>query len=88
MPRSKASGGNISRRDLLERAGKFAAGGLTAAGIFESLTPDHASAQQLRRRPQRVAVIGVGHYHAFSPPNYLRIFQTQKVDIGPRHRSL
>src|SRR4029450_5886833 len=33
------------------------------------------------RRPQRVAVIGVDHYHATSTPNYLRILQDEKVDI-------
>jgi predicted dehydrogenase len=30
-------------------------------------------------------VIGAGHYHAFSPPNYLRILQTEKTDIVGVH---
>jgi predicted dehydrogenase len=42
-------------------------------------------AQQTRKRPQRAAIIGVGHYHAFSPPNYLRILQSQKLDIVGVH---
>src|SRR3989442_334651 len=85
MERKKASDGDISRRDLLERAGKFAVGGLTAAGIFEGLTLNDARAQQVRKRPHRVAVVGVGHYHAFSQPNYLRILQIQKIDIVGVH---
>ncbi len=32
--------GDINRRTFLERAGKFAVGGLTVAAIFESLTPN------------------------------------------------
>ena len=32
--------GDISRRTFLDRAGKFATGGLTVAAIFESLTPN------------------------------------------------
>jgi predicted dehydrogenase len=32
-----------------------------------------------------VAVVGVGHYHAFSPPNYLRILQTEKTEIVGVH---
>ena len=33
------------------------------------------------KRLRRVAVIGAGHYHAFSPPNYLRILQSQNLNI-------
>lgn len=39
--------GRISRRDFLERAAKFAVGGLTAAGILASLSPDYALAMQI-----------------------------------------
>src|SRR5678816_3333076 len=39
--------GDIDRRSFLERAGKFATGGLTVAAIFESLTPNYAWAQQV-----------------------------------------
>ena len=73
--------GGISRRGFLDRAAKFAVGGLTAAAILENVQPGDASAQQVRKRPQRVAVIGVDHYHATSTPNYLRILQSQKLDI-------
>jgi len=79
-----------SRRDFLEHAGTFAAGGLTAAAIFESLASTEARAQQppqraAARRPQRVAVIGVGHYHATLAPFYLRLLQNEKLDIVGVH---
>jgi len=39
--------GGITRRDFLDRAAKFAVGGLTAAAILASLTPNYALAQQV-----------------------------------------
>jgi len=39
--------GKISRREFLDRAGKYAIGGLTAAGLLASLSPDYALAQQV-----------------------------------------
>src|SRR6201991_829663 len=39
--------GDINRRTFLDRAGKFAVGGVTVAAIFESLTPNYAWAQQV-----------------------------------------
>jgi carboxymethylenebutenolidase len=39
--------GNISRRDFLDRAGRYAVGGLTAAGILASLSPNYALAAQV-----------------------------------------
>jgi carboxymethylenebutenolidase len=39
--------GDISRRTFLDRATKFAVGGLTVATIFESLRPNYAWAQQV-----------------------------------------
>lgn len=39
--------GRISRRDFLERASKYAVGGLAAATILASLSPDYALAQQV-----------------------------------------
>jgi carboxymethylenebutenolidase len=39
--------GDITRRSFLDRAGKFATGGLTVAAIFESLKPNYAWAQQV-----------------------------------------
>jgi carboxymethylenebutenolidase len=46
--------GDISRRAFLDRAGKFAVGGLTAAAIFESLRPNYAWAQQVAKDDARL----------------------------------
>ena len=74
----------MNRRGFLRHTGRLAASGLTAAAIADRLAKD-TTAQNVRksagRRPQRVAVIGVDHYHATSTPNYLRILQSEKVDI-------
>ncbi len=39
--------GRISRRDFLDRAAKFAVGGLTASAILATLSPNYAWAQQV-----------------------------------------
>jgi carboxymethylenebutenolidase len=46
--------GVISRRDFLDRAAKFAVGGLTAAAMLESLQPNYAFAQQVGKDDGRV----------------------------------
>ncbi len=46
--------GDIGRRDFLEGAQKFAAGGLTAMAILESLRPNYAWAQQVARDDSRI----------------------------------
>jgi carboxymethylenebutenolidase len=46
--------GDITRRDFLDRAGKFAVGGLTVAAIFESLRPNYAWAQQVPKDDKRL----------------------------------
>jgi carboxymethylenebutenolidase len=46
--------GEITRRSFLDRAGKFAVGGLTAAAIFESLKPNYAWAQQVPKDDARL----------------------------------
>jgi predicted dehydrogenase len=74
----------VTRRGFLHRATQVAASGLTAAAIADHLTPDlqaQGTGKSRGRRPQRVAVIGVDHYHATSTPNYLRILQGEQVDI-------
>ena len=48
--------GDISRRTFLDRAGKFAIGGLTVATIFESLRPNYAWAQQVPPDDKRIKV--------------------------------
>lgn len=39
--------GKISKREFLDKAGKFAVGGLTAAALLSMLSPDYALAQQV-----------------------------------------
>ncbi len=46
--------GDITRRDFLDRAKKFAVGGLTVAAIFESLRPNYAWAQQVPKDDARL----------------------------------
>ena len=48
--------GDMNRRTFLDRAGKFAVGGLTVAAIFESLKPDYAWAQQVPPDEKRIKV--------------------------------
>jgi carboxymethylenebutenolidase len=46
--------GGISRRELLDGAARFAVGGLTAAAIVESLSPNYAWAQQIPKDDRRI----------------------------------
>lgn len=46
--------GQIDRRTFLERAGKYAVGGLTAAALLEMLSPQYALAAQVPRGDARV----------------------------------
>ena len=46
--------GMVSRRDFLNRAAKFAVGGVTAAAMLESLTPNYALAQQVAGDDARI----------------------------------
>jgi carboxymethylenebutenolidase len=46
--------GDIDRRTFMDRIGKFAVGGLTAAAILETLTPNYAWAQQVPKDDARI----------------------------------
>jgi carboxymethylenebutenolidase len=48
--------GDIDRRTFLDRAVKFAVGGLTVAAIFQSLKPNYAWAQQVAPDDKRLQV--------------------------------
>jgi carboxymethylenebutenolidase len=48
--------GDISRRTFLDRAVKFAVGGLTVAAIFDGLRPNYAWAQQVPPGDKRIKV--------------------------------
>ena len=47
--------GEIGRRDFLERATKFAIGGMTAAAMLDALRPNYAWAQQVKRDDSRIS---------------------------------
>ena len=46
--------GMLDRRDFLDRAAKYAAGGFTAAAMLEALTPNYAFAQQVAKDDKRI----------------------------------
>lgn len=46
--------GDINRRAFLDRAGKFAVGGLTAVGLLDMLKPNYAWAQQVQNTDPRI----------------------------------
>jgi carboxymethylenebutenolidase len=57
--------GRISKREFLDRAGKFAVGGVTAAALLATLSPDYALAQQVKFTDPDI----VGEYITYSSPN-------------------
>src|SRR5256886_12839251 len=46
--------GDIDRRAFLDRAGKYAVGGLTAAAILDMLKPNYAWAEQVPKDDKRI----------------------------------
>ena len=46
--------GDITRRDFLDRAKKFAVGGVTAVALWESLKPNYAWAEQVPKDDKRI----------------------------------
>jgi carboxymethylenebutenolidase len=46
--------GRVDRRGFMERASKFAVGGITAVGLLEALTPNYAFAQQVPKDDKRI----------------------------------
>jgi carboxymethylenebutenolidase len=56
--------GEISRREFLNSAKKYAVGGLTAAAIWESLRPNYALAEQVAKDDNRV----ISEYLTVSSP--------------------
>jgi carboxymethylenebutenolidase len=46
--------GEIGRREFIERATKFAIGGMSAAAMLDALRPDYAWAQQVRKDDARI----------------------------------
>ena len=48
--------GDIDRRQFLDDAARFAIGGLTAAALLDSLTPNYAFAQQVAADDERIVI--------------------------------
>src|SRR5689334_18299447 len=46
--------GDLDRRAFLDRAARYAVGGLTAIGLLDALTPQFASAQQVPPTDKRI----------------------------------
>jgi len=57
--------GKISKREFLDRAGKYAVGGMTAAAILASLSPDYAFANQVEFTDPDI----VPEYISYPSPN-------------------
>lgn len=57
--------GDISRRSFLDRAAKFATGGVTAMALFESLRPNYAWAEQVPKDDKRIKT----SYETVQSPN-------------------
>lgn len=53
--------GRVTRRTFLDRAGKFAVGGITAAALLESLKPNYALAQQVPVDDKRLETSRAGY---------------------------
>jgi len=51
--------GRIDRRGFLEGAAKFAVGGVSAAALFEALSPDFANAEQVAKTDARIVATSV-----------------------------
>jgi carboxymethylenebutenolidase len=46
--------GSVSRREFLDRAARYAVGGVTAVGLLEALSPNFAWAQQVKADDPRI----------------------------------
>jgi carboxymethylenebutenolidase len=57
--------GDISRREFLDRANKYAVGGVTALAIWESLRPNYAFAEQIPKDDARIKA----EYETVSSPD-------------------
>lgn len=57
--------GGIDRRTFLDKATKFAVGGVTAAMLLEQLSPKFLEAQQVKPQDDRI----VAEYKEYDSPN-------------------
>ncbi len=74
--------GKISKREFLDRAGKWAVGGLTAAAILSTLSPNYALAQQVAEDDADI----VGEDITYQSPNgtgEITGYLVRPADIDP-----
>ena len=57
--------GSVTRREFLDRAGKYAVGGFTAVAMLEALSPNFAWAQQVKPDDRRI----VAEYVSYDSPD-------------------
>jgi carboxymethylenebutenolidase len=62
--------GGLTRRGFLDRAKRYAVGGVTAAALLESLSPKYAEAQQVAPDDDRLET---GYVEYDSPKGYGRV---------------
>jgi carboxymethylenebutenolidase len=73
--------GALSRRDFLDRAAKFAVGGLTASVMLESLQPNFAWAQQVAKDDPRIKA-GYADYDSPGGSGKMRGYMAQPAAAG------
>ncbi|MEP4887350.1 MAG: dienelactone hydrolase family protein, partial [Alphaproteobacteria bacterium] len=57
--------GGLTKREFLDRAGKYAVGGVTALGLFNMLKPDYAMAEQVSFNDPDITA----SYETYNSPN-------------------
>ena len=71
--------GVIERREFLDKAAKFAVGGLTAAALLDMLSPDYALAKQGKTRTTRAS-----RARPSSTPRPRGTAGSRAISCGPR----
>ena len=83
--------GMLGRRDFLDRAAQFAAGGFTAVAMLESLTPNYAFAQQVAKDDLRfrgcLVEAGSVAVHLLGVRPAREAVELPQVDAGERAES-
>ncbi|WP_127900687.1 YghX family hydrolase [Solirhodobacter olei] len=76
--------GLITKREFLDRAGKWAVGGLTAAAILKMLSPDYALAEQVSFTDPAIHAT----YETYDSPNgngAVRAYRVKPTAGGPKY---
>lgn len=79
--------GRLSRRDFLDRAARYAAGGFTAAAMLEALTPNFAWAEQVKPDDPRIST-GYTDYLAPKGSGPMRGYLAQPAQDGKKRAAI